>query len=64
MQEFRTAKIAADYLTKYQYEVSTGIGVTGVVGIMKNGEGPTVMLRADMDALPVAEATGLPYAST
>lgn len=64
MQEFRTAKIAADYLTKYQFEVSTGIGVTGVVGMMKNGEGPTVMLRADMDALPVAEATGLPYAST
>lgn len=64
MQEFRTAKIAADYLTKYHYEVSTGIGVTGVVGLMKNGEGPTVMLRADMDALPVAEATGLPYAST
>ncbi len=64
MQEFRTAKIAADYLTKYQYELSTGIGATGVVGIMKNGEGPVVMLRADMDALPVAEATGLPYAST
>lgn len=64
MQEFRTAKIAADYLTKYQYEVSTEIGVTGVVGLMKNGEGPVVMLRADMDALPVAEATGLPYAST
>ena len=64
MQEFRTAKIAADYLTKYQYEVSTGIGLTGVVGIMKNGDSPTVMLRADMDALPVAEATGLPYAST
>src|SRR6185437_14709468 len=64
MQEFRTAKIAADYLMKYQYEVSTGVGVTGVAGIMKNGEGPAVMLRADMDALPVAEATGLPYAST
>jgi len=64
MQEFRTAKIASDYLTKYQFEVSTGIGVTGVVGIMKNGEGPIVMLRADMDALPVTEATGLPYAST
>ena len=63
MQEFRTAKIAADYLTKYQYEVSTGIGVTGVVGLLKNGEGPTVMLRADMDALPVKEATGLPYSS-
>jgi hippurate hydrolase len=64
MQEFRTAKIAADYLTRYQYEVSTGIGITGVVGIMKNAEGPVVMLRADMDALPVTEATGLPYAST
>jgi amidohydrolase len=63
MEEFRTAKIVADYLTKYRYEVSTGIGVTGVVGILKNGEGPTVMLRADMDALPIAEATGLPYAS-
>ena len=60
MQEFRTAKIAADYLTRYQYEVSTGIGITGVVGIMKNAEGPVVMLRADMDALPVTEATGLP----
>lgn len=64
MQEFRTAKIAADYLTKYHFEVTTGIGVTGVVGILKNGEGPTVMLRADMDALPVAEATGLEYASS
>jgi len=64
MEEFRTAKIAADYLTKYQFKVSTGIGVTGVVGVMKNGEGPVVMLRADMDALPVTEDTGLPYAST
>lgn len=63
MQEFRTAKIAADHLIKYKYEVSTGIGGTGVVGIMKNGKGPVVMLRADMDALPVTEATGLPYAS-
>ena len=59
MQEFRTAKIASDYVTKYEYEVTTGIGVTGVVGIMKNGEGPVVMLRADMDALPVTEDTGL-----
>ncbi|WEK21063.1 MAG: M20 family metallopeptidase [Candidatus Pedobacter colombiensis] len=64
MQEFRTAKIAADYLTKYQFEVSTEIGVTGVVGLMKNGDGPIVMLRADMDALPVKEDTGLPYSST
>ncbi|MBI2284781.1 MAG: amidohydrolase [Bacteroidetes bacterium] len=64
MQEFRTAGIAAEYLTRYHYEVSTGIGITGVVGLLKNGEGPVVMLRADMDALPVAEDTGLPYAST
>ena len=64
MQEFRTAEIAAGYLKKYEFEVTTGVGITGVVGILKNGEGPVVMLRADMDALPVAEATGLPYAST
>lgn len=64
MQEFRTAKIASDELTRHHYEVSTGVGVTGVIGLMKNGEGPTVLLRADMDALPVAEDTGLPYAST
>ena len=45
-------------------EVDTGIGGTGVVGVLRNGDGPTVMLRADMDALPVKEDTGLPYAST
>jgi hippurate hydrolase len=43
--------------------VTTGIGKTGVVGVLRNGDGPTLMLRADMDALPVREATGLPYAS-
>ncbi|GEO05834.1 peptidase [Adhaeribacter aerolatus] len=64
MQEVRTARIAADYLKKYNWEVTAGIGVTGVLGLLNNGEGPTVMLRADMDALPVTEATGLPYAST
>lgn len=64
MQEVRTAKIAADYLAAQGFEVTREIGVTGVVGVLRNGEGPTVMLRADMDALPVAEATGLPYAST
>lgn len=64
MVEFRTAKIAADYLARYQFEVSTGVGVTGVVGILKNGDGPVVMLRGDMDALPITEDTGLPYAST
>jgi amidohydrolase len=64
MQEKRTAQIAADYLGKYQWDVTTGIGGTGVVGLMKNGEGATVLLRADMDGLPITEATGLPYAST
>ena len=44
--------------------MTDGIGQTGVVGLLRNGEGPTVMLRADMDALPVREQTGLPYAST
>src|SRR6185503_1160112 len=63
MQETRTAGIAADRLRAAGYEVTTGIGNTGVVGLLRNGEGPTVMLRADMDALPIQEATGLPYAS-
>jgi amidohydrolase len=64
MQELRTAGIVADYVKKLGYEVVTQVGVTGVVAVLRNGEGPTVMLRADMDALPVTEATGLPYAST
>lgn len=64
MHEVRTAKIAADYLVAEGFDVTREVGVTGVVGLLRNGEGPTVMLRADMDALPVAEATGLPYAST
>ena len=63
MQETRTAALAADHLRKAGYEVTTNIGKTGVVGLLRNGDGPTVMLRADMDALPVLEATGLPYAS-
>lgn len=62
-QETRTADIAATHLRKAGFEVTTGVGGTGVVGLLRNGDGPTVMLRADMDALPVAEATGLPYAS-
>jgi len=64
MQEFRSAGIAADHLEAEGFEVTRGVGATGVVGVLRNGEGPTVMLRADMDALPVTEATGLPYAST
>src|SRR5215469_148863 len=63
MQETRTAGLAADRLRAAGYEVATGVGKTGVVGVLRNGDGPTVMLRADMDALPVEEATGLPYAS-
>jgi hippurate hydrolase len=63
MQEKRTADIAAENLRSAGYDVTTGIGKTGVVGVLKNGDGPTIMLRADMDALPVREATGLPFAS-
>ena len=64
MQEVRTAQIAADHAQKFGYEVTRNVGGTGVVAVLRNGDGPTVMLRADMDALPMAEATGLPYAST
>ena len=63
MQETRTAGLAAEHLRKAGYEVTSGVGKTGVVGLLRNGDGPTVMLRADMDALPVEEATGAPYAS-
>jgi amidohydrolase len=63
MQETRTAGIAAERLRDAGYQVTTGVGKTGVVGLLRNGEGPTVMFRADMDALPVKEETGLPYAS-
>ena len=64
MRETRTAGIVAERLRALGYEVTTGVGVTGVVGVLKNGAGPTVMLRADMDALPMAEDTGLPYEAT
>ncbi|NKE43896.1 amidohydrolase [Roseomonas frigidaquae] len=64
MQEKRTAGIAADWLRTDGYEVATGIGGTGVVGLLRNGDGPAVLLRADMDALPVKETTGLDYASS
>ena len=63
MQETRTAGLAADRLRATGYEVTTEVGKTGIVGLLRNGDGPTVMLRADMDALPIQEATGLPYAS-
>jgi hippurate hydrolase len=61
--EHRTAGIGAEALRNAGYDVTTGVGGTGVVGVLRNGEGPTVLLRADMDALPVREQTGLPYAS-
>lgn len=64
MQERRTAGIAAAWLREQGYEVTEGVGGTGVVGLLRNGEGATVLLRADMDALPMKENTGLPYAST
>jgi metal-dependent amidase/aminoacylase/carboxypeptidase family protein len=64
-QETATAAYRrAQSLTALGYEVTTGVGRTGVVGILRRGEGPVVLLRADMDGLPVEEATGLPYAST
>ncbi|MGN6385352.1 MAG: M20 family metallopeptidase [Verrucomicrobiota bacterium] len=63
MQETRTANLAASRLRKAGYKVTTGVGKTGVVGLLHNGDGPVVMMRADMDALPVKEMTGLPYAS-
>ena len=62
--EVRTAGIMAERLSALGYEVTTGVGVTGVVATLDNGPGPTVLLRGDIDALPVEEATGLPYAST
>ncbi|GAB2749094.1 amidohydrolase [Amycolatopsis magusensis] len=62
--EHRTAGILADRLDAAGFEVHRGIGQTGVLGVLRNGPGPVVMLRADIDALPVEEKTGLDYAST
>ena len=58
--ETATAAIAAAKLDELGYEVQQNLGGTGVVGILKNGDGQTVLARADMDALPVKENTGLP----
>ena len=64
-QEHRTAGVVVDRLTEIGgITVTTGVGGTGVVGVLENGDGPVVWLRADMDGLPVQERTGLPYAST
>ena len=62
-REFKTAARLATEIRKYGYEVTEGVGGTGIVAVMENGPGPTVMLRADMDGLPVKENSGLPYAS-
>jgi amidohydrolase len=64
LMEVRTAAHVADELRKAGYDVTTNVGGTGVVAILKNGPGPTVMVRTDLDALPVTEKTGRPYAST
>jgi amidohydrolase len=61
--EVETARKMAEGLRKLGFEVTTGVGGTGVVGVLKNGSGPTVLIRTDMDALPVPEKTGLTYAS-
>ena len=63
-QETRTAGVITQKLTELGIEFEEGIGRTGVAAIIRNGEGPVVWLRADMDALPVEERTGLAYAST
>ena len=64
IQEHETANTVAKHLRSFNaYSVQTDIGGTGLVGVLQNGEGKTVLLRADMDALPVEEQTGLEYAS-
>lgn len=63
-REFKTAARMAEELKALGYEVTTGVGGAGVVALLRNGAGPTVMLRADMDGLPVEEKSGLSYAST
>ncbi|MCB1627955.1 MAG: amidohydrolase, partial [Xanthomonadales bacterium] len=62
-REFRTAERLAAEIRALGYEVTEGVGGTGVVAVLRNGEGPTVLIRADMDGLPIAEDSGLDYAS-
>ena len=63
-QEFRTAQLVADQLQEIgDIAIRTGVGRTGVVGELGNGDGPTIAIRADMDALPITEQTGAGYAS-
>ncbi|POR46900.1 hippurate hydrolase [Paraburkholderia eburnea] len=62
-EEIQTGNLVASCLEKWGYRVHRGLGRTGVVGTLKNGEGPSLALRADMDALPIQEESALPYAS-
>jgi len=64
LQESETAALIAGRWRQFGFEVTTGVGGHGVVGVLPNGDGPTLMLRCDLDALPVTEQTQLPYAST
>jgi hippurate hydrolase len=64
MHEQRTAATLAAVLRELHFEVTEHVGGTGVVGVLKNGQGPVVLLRTELDALPVEEKTGLPFAST
>jgi hippurate hydrolase len=63
LHEEKTAAKMAKRLRDLGFDVTTGVGKTGLVGVLRNGKGPTVMLRTDLDALPIEERTGLPYAS-
>src|SRR6478609_9058074 len=63
MQEVRTPAKIAPEMRKLGFQVTEHVGKTGVVAVMKNGPGPVLLIRADMDALPVKEQTGLPFAS-
>ncbi len=63
MAETRTAARMAGEMRRLGFQVTTGVGRTGVVAVLRNGPGPVLLLRTDMDALPVEEQTGLPFAS-
>ncbi|MFA6219833.1 MAG: amidohydrolase [Erythrobacter sp.] len=63
-EEVRSARIMADAARAAGFTVTEGVGKTGIVAVLENGPGPTVLIRADMDGLPVVEQTGLPFAST
>jgi amidohydrolase len=64
LQEVRTAAVLAEQMRALGFSVTEGVGGTGIVALYRNGPGPTVMVRTELDALPMEERTGLPYAST